>query len=219
MDEFSDREKSHAFICPHCENLALAMPHGVTVIPDRNPSDPEDIYGPPVECTLVQCNNCAEVSVRGREDYGNGFTASEYFNIFPEPRRLNSDIPLRLRQGYDEAKTCFSAKAFTATVVMVRRTLEGTCKLNGVKGKTLHAGLRELKENGLINETLSEWANALRVVGNQGAHFSEQNVSRDDAEDSLAFLEAFLEHIYVLQKRFQEFMDRRTGKSQSAGDA
>lgn len=43
---------------------------------------------------------------------------------------------------------------------------------------------------------------------NQGAHYTGESVSRDDAEDSLAFTEALLDHVYVLRKRFEEFQKR-----------
>ena len=48
-----------------------------------------------------------------------------------EPKRLyppiemgiSSSIPSSLRSAYEEARTCFRAKAYTATVIMCRKTL------------------------------------------------------------------------------------------------
>jgi hypothetical protein len=37
----------------------------------------------------------------------------------------------------------------------------------------------------LIDGMLAEWANTLRIAGNQGAHFTGRSVSREDAEDAL----------------------------------
>jgi len=91
---------------------------------------------------------------------------------------------------------------------MVRRTLEGTCKDQGVKAKTLAKGLQELRAKGLVDGMLAEWADALRVLGNQSAHFTDKEISREDAEDSLAFAEALLDHLYVLRKRFADFQQR-----------
>ncbi len=56
---------------------------------------------------------------------------------------------------------------------------------------------------------LAEWADALRLLGNESAHFTGKEVSREDAEDSLAFGEALLDHLYVLRERFAEFQSRR----------
>jgi hypothetical protein len=96
---------------------------------------------------------------------------------------------------------------------MVRRILEGVCKENNVTEKTLINSLKVLEQQGLIDGTLSEWATALRMLGNEGAHYTGRQVPRDDAEDSLAFAEALLDHIYVLRKRFTEFKIRRASKS------
>ncbi|GGR98413.1 hypothetical protein GCM10010169_48740 [Micromonospora fulviviridis] len=117
-------------------------------------------------------------------------------------------MPEEIRKEFDEAQICFDAKAYTATVVMVRRTLEGVCKENGINERALAKGLERLKGLGLIDTTLAEWADGLRVLGNQGAHFTGTRVARGDAEDALAFAEAFLDQIYVLRKRFEEFKKR-----------
>lgn len=66
----------------------------------------------------------------------------------------------------------------------------------------------KLRELGLIDSTIAEWADALRLVGNEGAHYTDKKVSRDDAEDALAFAEALLDHIYVLRHRLEEFANR-----------
>ncbi len=98
---------------------------------------------------------------------------------------------------------------------MVRSVLEGACQDNGVEAWPLVKGLERMRESGLIDGTISEWAHALRILGNEGAHFTGKQVSRNDAEDSLAFAEALLDHIYVLRKRFEEFAKRREDTAKS----
>jgi len=148
-------------------------------------------------------------SVQVREDFGRGFNDSEPSIVFPAQHRLSLQIPRPLRREWEEARDCFEAKAYTATVVMVRRTLEGTCARQGIKARTLAASLTELKTQGLIDGMLAEWADALRVLGNQGAHYTGKPVRRADAEDSLSFAEALLDHLYVLRQRFEDFKARR----------
>ncbi|WP_433188705.1 DUF4145 domain-containing protein [Actinoallomurus sp. CA-150999] len=163
----------------------------------------------PTEYNLEQCGSCGGVSVSVREDYGDGIEHGDYYTIYPGTPNLSFEVPEALRREYNEATSCFKAKAYTAAVVMVRRTLEGTCKENNVQERTLARSLEKLKESGLINDTLAEWMDALRVVGNEGAHYTGQPVARVDAEDALAFTEALLDHIYVLRKRFEQFKARR----------
>jgi hypothetical protein len=124
------------------------------------------------------------------------------------PHRISPNVPSALRREWDEARRCFETKAYTACLVMVRRTLEGTCDELGVNGGTLAKSLKKLETAGLIDPMLAEWAKALRIAGNRGAHYTGKGVSREDAEDAMAFAEALLDHIYVLRKRFTEFQKR-----------
>jgi Domain of unknown function (DUF4145) len=193
-------------VCPHCERATAAKVKGEAVWSGIN-REGEHI-DPPTEWTLVQCGSCLLPSLQLREDYGGGFEDDEPIFVYPEPRRLNPDIPIALRREWEEAKTCLDAKAYAACAVMTRRTLEGTCKELGVKEKNLAKALKGLQAKGLIDGMLAEWAKALRVAGNRGAHFTGEPVSREDAENSLAFTEALLDHVYVLRKRFEEFKRR-----------
>ncbi|MEX5634131.1 DUF4145 domain-containing protein [Parafrankia sp. FMc2] len=155
-----------------------------------------------------------------REDYGGGFDEDDRpLTVYPAARQLSTLVPHTLWREWDEARTCFRNKLYTATAVMVRRTLEGTCIDLGVQERILARGLTELKKRGLIDDMLAEWANALRVIGNEGAHFTGRSVSRQDAEDALTFAEALLDHVYVLRKRFEEFrqrLDKKRGQPAAA---
>jgi hypothetical protein len=202
----TEGERRRAFICPHCEKPATAVARGVV---DWDGADADGrIINPPAEWTLVQCERCHMPSVEVREDYGDGFEYDEPVIVYPARQRISPNVPSDLRREWEEARACLDAKAYTACLVMVRRTLEGTCQDQGVKERTLVRSLAELQNRGLIDGTLADWANALRIAGNQGAHFTGKSVSREDAEDSLAFAEALLDHIYVLRKRFDEFQQR-----------
>ena len=81
--------------------------------------------------------------------------------------------------------------------------------------RILAKGLEKLQESKLIDGTIADWANALRILGNEGAHYTGRHVRRDDAEDAFAFAEALLDHIYVLRKRFDLFAERRAKKGRT----
>lgn len=131
-------------------------------------------------------------------------------------QEMNSAIPEALRLEVGEARKCFKNAAYTATVVMVRRTLEGVCAEHGLKSSTLVKALAEMEKTGLIEGRLLEWAQALRILGNEGAHFTGHRVSREDAEDSLAFAEAILNYMYVFSEQFTEFKKRRQSSNTGA---
>jgi hypothetical protein len=197
-----EAQRTWPFICPHCEQASSARVCGKAFRPASDD-------GPPIEWTMVQCTRCSEPTVQAREDYGGGFADDDHpATVYPASIRLSTSVPDGLRREWEEAQTCFRARAYAACVVMVRRTLEGTCADQGVKEKTLARSLNKLAADGLVDETLAQWADALRIAGNKGAHFTGKSVPREDAEDALAFAEALLDHIYVLRQRFELFRRR-----------
>jgi hypothetical protein len=133
-------------------------------------------------------------------------------------REMSSAIPESLRLEHKEALACFKSGAYTATVVMVRRTLEGVCAENGVRGHTLFKALERMRATGLIEGRLLEWAQELRVLGNEGAHFTGERVARQDAQDALALAEAILDYLYVFSAQFFEFKNRRELRATSEQD-
>lgn len=92
---------------------------------------------------------------------------------------------------------------------MCGRTLGGTCQDQGIKGRGLHQALSTMKDLGLIDGRLWEWAQLLKTVRNAAANFNDEPLSRQDAEDYLAFNEALLDYLYVLSKRFNAMKQRR----------
>lgn len=203
-------DRTRPFVCPHCRKPATATPCGCAEWNGRNREG--DMEDAPTEWLLVQCSNCAMPSLEVRDVTHEGWEYDEPGVVFPAPHRISPAVPYELQREWNEARTCLDARAYTACLVMVRRTLEGTCLDQGVKKKRLVDSLKELSTEGLIDGTLAEWADALRIAGNRGAHFTGEQVSRADAEDSLAFAEALLDHLYVLRKRFDEFKTRLDNK-------
>ncbi|MGY1871994.1 DUF4145 domain-containing protein [Nocardia gipuzkoensis] len=193
-----------AFICPRCGTPSSSNVYGAI-----EAYDPES--GPPAEFTLLQCghSSCQAPIVQVRENFGQGFDQDQPGIYYPSPRRLSQAVPRELREGFEEARKCFDAKVYTATLVMVRRTLEATCADQGSRKRTLAQSLKELKAQGKIDGLLAEWADLLRAVGNEGAHYTGNKVSAQDAEDALDFAEALLDHLYVLRARFDDFKTRR----------
>jgi hypothetical protein len=128
-------------------------------------------------------------------------------------RELSDMIPEALRLEVGEARACFTGAAYTATVVMVRRTLEGICAEHGMKSAPLFKALTQMRESGVIDGRLLEWAQELRILGNEGAHFTGNRVSRQDAQDALAFAAAILNYMYVFSEQFAAFKKRRQSPS------
>ncbi len=120
--------------------------------------------------------------------------------IYPHPLPSPSDerIPEKIRKDLDEAKLCFSVKAYRASAVMARRALQTACIDKGAsKGKNLAEQIKELADKGMITQDLKNWADVVRFVGNDAAHPTENEVSEDDAKDIIDLAEQFMHVIYV----------------------
>jgi hypothetical protein len=209
MGGMSSDEKI-VLVCAHCQQPSHQVVRGQATEPADDPADP---WSSSAEFTLVQCEECRQVSLVVKDDlpFDTPYPVREF--VYPATRKLSPQVPNDLRREFEEAQACLSARAFTASVVMVRRTLEGICKDNGITRKNLADMLTKLRDDGLVDATLAEWADSLRHLGNEGAHFTGKQVSQQDATDALAFAEALLDHIYVLRRRFDEFKTRRAASA------
>jgi hypothetical protein len=125
---------------------------------------------------------------------------------------INPVIPEKLQKSLLECIQCFKVEAHTATAIMCRRTLEGFCALKGVEEKNLDKSIKKLKDEGAINEQLYEWANQLRLVGNEAAHNIDANFSSVDAKDILDFTIAILDFTYSFKDKFDKFKERLKDK-------
>ncbi|WP_405811546.1 DUF4145 domain-containing protein [Streptomyces sp. NBC_01520] len=193
-------------VCPHCEKPTLAL-----VTSEAHGGGEEE---PPYLLEMAECGHCHDPFVMVEEDFGRGWDG-EPAVVWPmQQRPLSLQVPQALRHEHEEARQCFSSKAYTAAAVMVRRTLEGVCLDQGVassggRPKPLFKMLEQMKDEGKIDGQLFEWSQELRVLGNQGAHFTGTSVSREDAADGLALAEALLDYLYVFSAQFTAFKARR----------
>lgn len=166
---------------------------------------------------LMRCASCGGALVFAAQEPPLDET-KPFVRVYPgEEQPLGAAVPAALQAEHAEAKKCFDAHAYTATVVMVGRTLEGLCRHQGATSRTLASALHQLHKAGIIDKRLLEWADALRVVRNEGAHFTGRQVSREDAFDSLKFCEALLEYIFVVSDRFAKFKARRAKQERPTG--
>ncbi|MFB6615799.1 DUF4145 domain-containing protein [Streptomyces sp. NPDC056367] len=151
-------------MCPHCEKPVLATVKSEAVGGGET--------APPYLLELVQCGTCHDPFLMVEEDYGQGWDGDPGVLWPAQKRPLSIHVPEALRREHEEALKCFKIKAYTATAVMVRRTLEGVCSDQGVSRKPLVKMLEQLKDEGKLDGRLLEWAQELRVLGNDGAHFT-----------------------------------------------
>jgi hypothetical protein len=162
---------------------------------------------------LLNCGGCEMPVLVQQNNVGNmaeGDIFDGPFVLFPTSDLVvNKRAPKPIRRALEEAIACFRARAYTASAIMCRKTLEGVCTEHGVKGKNLMTSLEEMRDKDLIDKRLFEWSDALRLAGNEAAHGVDTNFSKQDAEDILDFANAIVDYLFSYRDQFQKFMDRR----------
>lgn len=192
--------------CPYCEsNVDCEVKGSINI-----DSDDADI---PAKYVLLECKICCNVlfgisrSIQINENYLGKDSASR---IWPTPdTEIDWNIPEIARNSLIEAKNCYKAKAFSACAVMCGRSIEGVCKHHDPAVKTLAGGLKKLREDGIIDDRIYGWGEALRENRNLGAHATTERVSKDDARDLLDFSIAICEYVFVLNAKWERFQKRR----------
>jgi hypothetical protein len=195
---------SLAWNCEYCDS-----PQKMTVL-DRwwiTPGSDDDFD--PFERALAKCTNCEMPYVLGREaDFREEESPLE--QIFPEfTQPLPRSVPATIRHSHDEAIKCRKVGAFTATTVMARRGVEAICAEQGKTSGTLAAKLKELQQDGVIDQRLFDWSSVVRNLGNSGAHDINSSLTREDADDAIYFFEALVNYLYAFQQRYKEHIERK----------
>lgn len=165
---------------------------------------------------LAECPSCNGPLVGLTSVYVDEHNSWRYEHaerVWPAPStvELSVSIPEQARREIKDAQKCLSHGVCSAAVVLCGRALERLVKLKA-PGKTLHDGLTELKAQGVIDSRLFDWAGVLRKERNLGAHAGEEDVTRENAEDVLAFTIAIFEYVFTLSEKYTEFMARKAVK-------
>lgn len=163
--------------------------------------------------TFARCPDCSNPLLIGAELYGSDRGRevwSDPYRLYPQRDELvGRRIPRAVRKCFEEAISCFRARAYNASMMMCRRTLQSACLDVHIDQPTLPLALDELRAQGIIETRLLEWAEALPLVMNGLGATLDAEVSREDARDALEFTDAFLAYLYTFRKGFHEFRRRR----------
>ena len=210
--------ESFSVFCPTCniqvEARTIARGHGgFTSTANPFEEEIETEYHGDTYCVAI-CSQCQSPFLFKEALYtvlgdGLGSTTTKEL-IFPQ----SVDLPLKgvpdsVKRAYEQAQRCFVSSSYDACALMCRRSLEALCKSFNVQGRTLEAKLKALADVQIIEARLVDWAHGIRHVGNEAAHDTEAEVSKEDARDALDFTEALLTYVFVLNDKFAIFSARR----------
>ena len=178
----------------------------------------------PEEYSLALCKACNQVSLFYREDVELIFDKcgeiATFHYLWPsEPRFLDFEVPDTVGDSYSEAVEAIKAKLPMSAAAMIGRTLEAVCKDFDSSCKTIYQGLKLMRDEGALSEELYSWANELRVLRNESAHVTDINVTLDEVNSSMDFLQSLLEIIYKIRPKFKEYSVLRSANKKRQADA
>lgn len=191
--------------CPHCETKVDGKEKGRVEGYDKD-------YPVPHAMILIECPVCQNPLLGSSELIQTGLETWGWDPLYREwPKQdsaIDTDIPEIARNSLIEANICFKAGAYSACAVMCGRTIEGVCIHHNPKNKTLASGLKNLKTDEIIDKRIYEWGEELRKHRNIGAHATAEKISKEDAKDLLDFSSAICEYVFVLNAKFNRFIER-----------
>ena len=193
--------------CPDCQALVNAT--------ELREHYVHDDIAPSIRFTFAACPRCSRPFVASQvQDAPNDWSAAE--QLFPAAQiNLSPAVPTSIAIAYVEAVRCFRARAYTASAIMCRKALEGLCAEHGFAERSLSASLKAMRDAGQIESRLFEWADALRISGNEAAHGVSVSVSAQDASDIIDFTNALMEYVFTFRDRFDAFKARRQHQTET----
>ena len=191
-----------------CQTCAARV--DATVLHQEEVWEPKLGMDNPERYTLLKCSVCASVML-ALEEYFEDWEPP--VRVYPAPRKASWSLPADIRASFEETLAVLAARAYTATAMMCRRTLEGVCVNQGADGGTLQAKLGDLRQKGVIEQRLYDWADSLRDAGNGAAHDVDKTVSAEDARDLVDLTDAVLQYVFTFQAKYNRFKQRRTPSS------
>ncbi|MDZ4133336.1 MAG: DUF4145 domain-containing protein [Dethiobacteria bacterium] len=211
-DTAHEKLKVYCTSCNVRTEAKVLYTHTKQVVADRA-TDPIDCTYYISEYKFAACIHCDSPFLYER-DY---FEAPGDFSLqqgecllYPDQHELiDKNIPETVRRAHSNAARSYTAALYEPCVVMCRKCLEAICYELGQKKGTLKNKLKKLQEEQVIDIKLVQWANSLRLIGNDAAHDLEVNIDQTDAFDSLQFIEAIILYIFSLNARYNEFKKRR----------
>ena len=224
QEEFETPETTITMQCFHCGNQTVG-----TILFQYERVDEEDSRreffkkNTSLKWFLMKCENCGKPTflqsiqiqeAKGSQAYygtGSLKTTSQRSDVlYPGSKVPLTQLPKQVEGKYMEALRV-SVISPSACAVQVRKTLEAICQHENAQGKVLADKLKNLAEIGRIPEPLVNVAIHLRQLGNLGAHFDEDEVTKDDVQIILDFVELLLEYLYVAPAKI-EAMQKRLNK-------
>lgn len=217
----SDKTGDTQFVCASCGNkcqhevFGEHRPMVFTPVPydphDEHWHEDDGLTLGPFSFVLSKCRTCRTVALykQGKD--------SKYRDVclWPSSDFLGEEVPDDVQAAYSEAYAV-KERSPNAFATQLRRSVEALCLSKGVPKGDLKNMLEVLFHSTTLPSNLMEIVDVIRIVGNQGAHFHKERVTKKDAETIDEFFRALVEYVFIAPARAARYQAKLAElKSQS----
>ena len=166
---------------------------------------------------LVACPSCqsplfgTSVTYQDENNHWRWDTAERLWPT-PSVADVGPSIPEAARRDIRDAQKCLSHGIYSAAAVLCGRAIERLIK-EKAGANMIGKGLSQLKAKGVIDERLYSWAEPLRKERNIGAHASDEDTTKENAQDIIDFTIAIFDYVYTLSEKYEKYLARKAASS------
>ncbi len=156
--------------------------------------------------TVLRCPDCAQLTIVEHNGPTFAPTENRVIRVYPESPETALDVkhlPDDVRQYFNDARRVLDAGVPDAAAVQLRRTLEAAAGHFNVKERVLMRSIERLINEGLVTKSFGGVLHHIRVVGNQGAHASDERVDEATAEIALQFTTQLLRNLFEVPEELR----------------
>lgn len=113
-------------------------------------------------------------------------------------------VPAKPRSHYWSAKRALDAGLSGLAAVALRNTLEAAAAHHGIKQGALFERIDALANVGLITKQFKDVFHRVRMIGNAGAHDSDEQVDEQTARKALLFTTQVLRNLFEIPAELAE---------------
>jgi Domain of unknown function (DUF4145) len=192
----------HRIICPFCEEQGnFKVAHHA----EKKKSNGSKV----LNFDTLECGSCSGY-VLCLWSAGHGLHA---FRVLPWPLKYDKhpdNWPEPVGRFWLQAKRSCTASNWDAAAVMTRSAMQLALRDKGAQGANLKKEIEHLANEGLLPPLMKEWADVLRVLGNDSAHPTPEQAatSSRDAQDAMKYLDFLLEYLYDLPDQIAKYRAR-----------
>lgn len=180
--------------CPHCHKKSAFQSVGSIDILTDYVGDLRYILG------TRRCPGCENAVFCVLKMYVSkiGEQLIELDHLFPKPypQIEKEGVPEMVTKFLTEAMICFREGCFTASAIMIRRTLEEICSQAGAEGPNLHARILDLPNKTAIHQRYIDAMMDLKYLGNDAVHIELKNfdqIGKDEVDLGLELIQTIIQ--------------------------